>query len=228
MEEFEQSAFLLHSRPYRENQILLEFLTSHQGKISAISYLGKSLKSNKKALLQPFSPLKIVLKGQGNLKYLQRVEPERKSYQLSGNYLYSGFYLNELQVRLLGEHIPYDELYCQYQESISQLSEQRPIEFILRHFENRLLEELGMTIDYSPLFSENNSHYHYLPEKGFVPAITKLVQTGYNSMHLKAIAQEDLSSKEVMQTYKGLMRQIINHLLDGKPLNSRKLFTKNS
>ncbi|MFQ3193906.1 MAG: DNA repair protein RecO (recombination protein O) [Colwellia sp.] len=228
MEEFEQSAFLLHSRPYRENQILLEFLTSHQGKISAISYLGKSLKSNKKALLQPFSPLKIVLKGQGNLKYLQRVEPERKSYQLSGNYLYSGFYLNELQVRLLGEHIPYDELYCQYQESIAQLSEQRPIEFILRHFENRLLEELGMTIDYSPLFSENNSHYHYLPEKGFVPAITKLVQTGYNSMHLKAIAQEDLSSKEVMQTYKGLMRQIINHLLDGKPLNSRKLFTKNS
>jgi DNA repair protein RecO (recombination protein O) len=228
MEEFEQSAFLLHSRPYRENQILLEFLTSHQGKISAISYLGKSLKSNKKALLQPFSPLTIVLKGQGNLKYLQRVEPERKSYQLSGNYLYSGFYLNELQVRLLGEHIPYDELYCQYQESIAQLSEQRPIEFILRHFENRLLEELGMTIDYSPLFSENNSHYHYLPEKGFVPAITKLVQTGYNSMHLKAIAQEDLSSKEVMQTYKGLMRQIINHLLDGKPLNSRKLFKKNS
>ncbi|MBA6233303.1 MULTISPECIES: DNA repair protein RecO [unclassified Colwellia] len=228
MEEFEQSAFLLHSRPYRENQILLEFLTSHQGKISAISYLGHSLKSNKKALLQPFSPLKIVLKGKGNLKYLQRVEPARKSYQLSGNYLYSGFYLNELQVRLLGEHIPYDELYCQYQESIKQLSKQRPIEFILRHFENRLLEELGMTIDYSPLFSENNSHYYYLPEKGFVPAITKLVQTGYNSMHLKAIAQEDLSSKEVMQTYKGLMRQIINHLLDGKPLNSRKLFTKNS
>jgi DNA repair protein RecO (recombination protein O) len=75
MEEFEQSAFLLHSRPYRENQILLEFLTSHQGKISAISYLGNSLKSNKKALLQPFSPLKIVLKGKGNLRYLQRVEP---------------------------------------------------------------------------------------------------------------------------------------------------------
>ena len=124
MEEFEQSAFLLHSRPYRENQILLEFLTSQQGKISAISYLGKSLKSNKKALLQPFSPLKIVLKGQGNLKYLKRVEPESKSFKLSGNYLYSGFYLNELQVRLLGEHIPYDELYYQYQQSIEQLSEQ--------------------------------------------------------------------------------------------------------
>lgn len=228
MEEFEQSAFLLHSRPYRENQILLEFLTAQQGKVSAISYLGKSLKSNKKALLQPFSPLKIVLKGQGNLKYLQRVEPERKSYQLSGNYLYSGFYLNELQVRLLGEHIPYDELFCQYQQSIEQLSEQRSIEFILRNFENRLLEELGLTIDYSPIFSENNNRYHYFPEQGFVPIISKQAQTGYNAEHLKAIAEEDLSSKEVMQTYKVLMRQIINHLLDGKPLNSRKLFTKNS
>ncbi|TWX56900.1 DNA repair protein RecO [Colwellia hornerae] len=228
MEEFEQSAFLLHSRPYRENQILLEFLTAHQGKVSAISYLGKSLKSNKKALLQPFSPLKIVLKGQGNLKYLQRVEPERKSYQLSGNYLYSGFYLNELQVRLLGEHIPYDELFGQYQQSIEQLSEQRSIEFILRNFENRLLEELGLTIDYSPIFPEKIHRYHYFPEQGFVPVVSKQVQTGYNAVHLKAIAQEDLSSKDVMQTYKVLMRQIINHLLDGKPLNSRKLFTKNS
>jgi len=233
MEEFEQSAFLLHSRPYRENQILLEFLTSQQGKISAISYLGKSLKSNKKALLQPFSPLKIVLKGQGNLKYLKRVEPERKSYQLNGNFLYSGFYLNELQVRLLGEHIPYDELFCQYQQSIEQLSKQHSIEYVLRNFENRLLEELGMTIDFSPIFAENDINYYYLPDKGFVPAsflptTSKLRQTCYNSTHLRAIAQEELSAKEVMQTYKVLMRQIINHLLDGKPLNSRKLFKQNS
>jgi DNA repair protein RecO (recombination protein O) len=228
MEEFEQSAFLLHSRPYRENQILLEFLTSQQGKISAISYLGKSLKSNKKALLQPFSPLKIVLKGQGNLKYLKRVEPESKSFKLSGNYLYSGFYLNELQVRLLGEHIPYDELYYQYQQSIEQLSEQQPIEFVLRKFENRLLEELGMTIDFSPLFEENDGYYDYLPEQGFVPTTSKFKKACYNLVHLKAIAEENLSSKEVMQTYKLLMRQIINHLLDGKPLHSRKLFTQNT
>jgi DNA repair protein RecO (recombination protein O) len=228
MEELEQSAFLLHSRPYRENQILLEFLTAQQGKISAISYLGKSLKSNKKALLQPFTPLKIVLKGQGNLKYLKRVEPEKKSYQLIGNYLYSGFYLNELQVRLLGEHIPYDELFCQYQESIDNLSQQVSIEIVLRKFESILLEELGMTIDYSPVFSENTPNYYYLPEQGFLPAVTKLTQPCYNSLHLQAIAQENLSAKEVMQTYKILMRQIINHLLDGKPLNSRKLFIQHS
>jgi DNA repair protein RecO (recombination protein O) len=233
MEEFEQSAFLLHSRPYRENQILLEFLTAQQGKISAISYLGKSLKSNKRALLQPFSPLKIVLKGQGSLKYLKSVEPEKKSYQLSGNYLYSGFYLNELQVRLLGEHIPYDELFCQYKQSIEQLSLQQPIEFVLRHFENRLLEELGMTIDFSAIVLENNHNYHYLPEKGFVPASSlhatkKQLDPCYKAEHLLSIANEELSTKEVMQTYKVLMRQVINHLLDGKPLNSRKLFKNNS
>ena len=224
MEEFEQSAFLLHSRPYRENQILLEFLTAQQGKISAISYLGKSLKSNKKALLQPFTPLKIVLKGQGNLKYLKRVEAEKKSYQLTGNYLYSGFYLNELQVRLLGEHIPYDQLFCQYQQSIEQLAQQHSIEFILRNFESCLLEEMGMTIDFSPVFAEDTHNYYYLPEQGFVPAINQLAQPCYNALHLQAIAQADLAVKEVMHTYKILMRQIINHLLDGKPLNSRKLF----
>ena len=145
-----------------------------------------------------------------------------------GNYLYSGFYLNELQVRLLGEHIPYDELFCQYKQSIENLSQQVSIEIVLRKFESILLEELGMTIDYSPVFSENTPNYYYFPEQGFQPAANKLAQPCYNSLHLQAIAQDNLSAKEVMQTYKILMRQIINHLLDGKPLNSRKLFIKHS
>ena len=48
MIEIEQSAFLLHSRPYRENQQIVEFLTENYGKTSAIVYVGKTLKSNKK------------------------------------------------------------------------------------------------------------------------------------------------------------------------------------
>jgi len=41
MLETEQSAFLLHSRPYRENQQILEFFTEHEGKLAAVTYLGK-------------------------------------------------------------------------------------------------------------------------------------------------------------------------------------------
>ena len=54
MDVIEQSAFVLHSRPYREHQQIVDLLTEHNGKVSAVVYTGKTNKSNKKGLLQPF------------------------------------------------------------------------------------------------------------------------------------------------------------------------------
>lgn len=226
MKELEQKAFLLHSRPYRDNQLIVEFLTELSGKVSAICYVSSSLKSNKKALLQPFTPLLIVLKGQGNLKTLNRIEPAGKSFLLVGNYLYSGFYLNELQVKLLGEHIPYEELYFLYQQCLHDLFEKQPIEPILRNFETKLLDELGLTIDYSVVYEQNESLFTYIPEQGFIPASSEPSINQYLKAQLIAIAEDKFSDVEVMKTYKRLMRQIYNHLLGGKPLNSRQLFKR--
>jgi len=226
MTEIEQSAFLLHSRPYRENQQIIEFLTENNGKTSAIVYVGKTLKSNKKGLLQPFSPLKIILKGKGSLKLLSRVEASEKSFKLSGTYLYSGFYLNELLVRLLGEHIECNELYWQYRNSLLSLTACQPLELILRQFEMTLLDELGQCFDFSPVFDIDCSTFYYVQEQGFIPAVVKMNLPCYDREHIQAIAQQEFTDKKVLHCYKVLMRQIINHFLDGKPLNSRKLFKK--
>ncbi len=226
MNELEQNAFLLHSRPYRDNQVIVEFLTQSLGKVSAIAYVGTSVKSSKKALLQPFIPLQIVLKGKGALKTLVRIENAKKSFLLTGDYLYSGFYLNELQVRLLAENIPLEALYEQYQQSLELLSQRQAIESILRDFENALLDELGLTIDYSMLFEQNHDYYHYLPEQGLVPALSNdgiKLPAG----HLRQIAQQQVGDSKVRQSYKLLMRQVFEPLLAGKPLNSRKLFKRN-
>ncbi|MEW6991415.1 DNA repair protein RecO [Colwelliaceae bacterium 6441] len=227
MIEQEQNAYLLHSRPFRDNQIIAEFITEFNGKISALVYVSSSaLKSKKKALLQPFTPLTIVLKGQNNLKILNRIEVNGKSFLLMSEHLYSGFYLNELQNRLLAEHIPYERLYILYQQSLIELSQQRPIEPILRQFENTLLEELGLTIDYSIVYEQNEPQFYYIPEQGFIAATSDISQPLYPKEHLLAINDENFCQAEVALTYKRLMRQIINHLLGGKPLNSRQLFKK--
>jgi DNA repair protein RecO (recombination protein O) len=226
MVEIEQSAFLLHSRPYRENQQIVEFLTENNGKTSAIVYVGKTLKSNKKGLLQPFSPLNIILKGNGSLKLLNRVEASEKSYKLTGNYLYSGFYLNELLVRLLGEHIECTELYSQYKTSLLALLACEPLELILRNFEMTLLDELGQCFDFSPVFDIDCATFYYVQEQGFIPAITKMKLPCYDRMHIQAIAQDQFTDKNVLHSYKILMRQTINHFLDVRPLKSRKLFIK--
>jgi DNA repair protein RecO (recombination protein O) len=226
MLETTQSAFVLHSRPYRENQLLIDLLTEHDGKLAALSYVGHSTKSSRKALLQPFLPIKVTLKGQYNLKSLIRVEPIGKSFLLKKNALFSAFYINELLVKLLGDNIACEALFQQYKMSLEALAQASNIEICLREFELMLMDELGLSFDFSLVFEHSAESFYYLPDEGFIPAYTKLKQPCYNRWHLQAIAERELSTPEVLNTFKALMRQVINHLLDGVPLNSRKLFSK--
>lgn len=225
MRETTQLAFVLHSRPYRENQLLVDLLTEDDGRLAALSYVGHSTKSSRKALLQPFLPINVTLKGQSSLKSLVRVEPVGKSFLLK-NALFSAFYINELLVKLLGENIACGELFQQYRISLESLAQVSNIEICLREFELALMEELGVSFDFSLVFEHNAEGFYYLPDEGFIPAYTKLKQPCYDRSHLQAIADRDLSTAEVLSTFKVLMRQVINHLLNGVPLNSRKLFSK--
>jgi DNA repair protein RecO (recombination protein O) len=226
MQETTQLAFVLHSRPYRENQVLVDLLTENDGKVAALSYVGHSSKSSRKALLQPFIPVNVTLKGQYALKNLARVEPAGKSILLKKNALFSAFYINELLVKLLAENIPCMELFQQYQASLQGLLDASELEITLRQFELVLLAELGVSFDFSLVFEHTASGFYYLPEDGFIPAYTVLKQTCYDRMHLQAIAEQDFSDPATLTTFKVLMRQVINHLLGGIPLNSRKLFSK--
>lgn len=226
MEAFEQEAFILHSKPFKDNQLIVDLLTEQSGKVSAVVYTGKTQKSNKKGLLQPFLPLKIVLKGKGQLKNLSRIETTQRSYPLTGNYVFSGFYINELLVRLLGEHIECPELFHQYRKSIQALAKQEPVEQNLRTFEMTLLDELGQSFDFDIVFESQERYFYYILEEGFVPALSKSNLPKYSRSHLLAIAEECFDDEQVLRTFKLLMRQVINNLLGGKPLNSRKLFTR--
>lgn len=233
----EQNAFVLHSRPYRENQLLVDLLTEQEGKVTASVFVGQSKRSIKKGLLQPFLPLKISLKGQGSIKNIVQVDASKKSYALIKHSLYSAFYLNELLIRLLTEQIACQPLFNQYIISLNALSEGEDIATQLRMFELALLEELGLSFDFSPIFSANVQFFRYITEQGFVPvyeALPKNKEQCFDGAHLKVIAQRgslynetelpENQIKEVNHTFKLLMRQIINQLLGNKPLNSRKLF----
>ena len=236
----EQKAFVLHVRPYKENQQLVELLTEFDGKVSALVYVGQSKRSIKKALLQPFLLLKVAFKENtkhnSRLRMLTRVEAHSKSYVLTKNSLYSAFYVNELLVRLLTDNIVCISLFFQYQSTLLALSQDIAIAPQLRIFELSLLDELGLTIDFTPVFEEDSDNvagFYYVPEQGFVPAyhyaIKNITTPWFNTLHLQAIAQQNDDKRKaelvgIDQTFKLLMRHIFDHLLEGKPLNSRKLF----
>ena len=221
--EHEQLAFLLHSRPFRENQCIVDLFTEHHGKVSAITYVSRRANSDKKALLQPFSPLTVMLSGKASLKKLNQIEAKDKRFQLAGNFLYSGFYANEILVKLLPEHLPCPDLFVQYQQLLNHLNQQHALELSLRLFELSLLDELGIALDFSPIFSHDANYFIYIPEQGFVPTLK--AANAFDRHHLIAIANQVFDDDAVMFSFKRLMRLIISHLLGNKPIHSRKLFT---
>ena len=228
----EQNAFVLHSRPYRENQQIVDLLTEQDGKMTALVYVGQSKRSIKKGLIQPFLPLRLTLKGQGNIKQITQIDSIAKSYSLIKHSLFSSFYINELLIRLLTEQIACQQLFSQYQATLTALAQGEEIAPQLRLFELALLEELGLSFDFSPVFEHDVSYFHYIAEQGFVPVYGTSPKNSvqcFDKAHLQAISQRESLYKTslaegVSYTFKLLMRQVINQLLGNKPLNSRKLF----
>ncbi len=234
-----QKAFVLHSRSYRDNQQLVELITENEGKSVALVYVGQSKRSIKKGLLQPFLPLNVCLKSLGELQKIAAIESTKTSFKLTKAHLYSGFYLNELLVRLLPTGIHCPLLFEQYQTTLLLLSQHEKIAPYLRNFELCLLAELGLSFDFSCVYQVDASHFMYLPEQGFVPekkqseqgnAITNQAVLSYDKYHLQAISELIYENKAITLpgaelTFKCLIRQVINHLLGNKPLHSRKLFS---
>ena len=63
MQELEnKSAFVLHSRPFKENQLILELLVQGEGRISVVASKGSKKNSSRSALLQPFRALSVKVK----------------------------------------------------------------------------------------------------------------------------------------------------------------------
>lgn len=233
-----QKAFVLHSRPYRENQKIVDLLTEFDGKITALVFVGQSKRSIKKGLLQPFLPIEVTLKDSGKINAITQIEAVGKSFTLVKNSLYSAFYINELLIRLLTEQIACEPLFNQYYLSIDALARGQKIAPQLRCFELALLAELGLSFDFSPVFDYSTDNFTYQAEQGFIPVYdardTKAQAVFFNRKHLKSIAKQIfdgsqptvVAAAEIEMTYKLLMRQVINQLLGNKPLNSRKLFAQ--
>ena len=233
-----QKAFVLHTRAYRENQQIVNLLTEEEGSVAALVFVGQSKKSLKKGLLQPFLPIEVTLKENSKIQAISQIESIGKSFTLVKYSLYSAFYVNELLIRLLSEQIPCQQLFTQYQLTITALAQGKPIAPELRYFELALLAELGLSFDFSPVFEYATDYFVYLDEQGFLPVYEAQNQKNqskcFSAKHLKIIAQQVMNARvltaaetaEIEMTFKRLMRQVINQLLGDKTLNSRRLFAQ--
>lgn len=221
-----QPAFLLHARPYRDSSYLLDMLTAEYGRMALIGRGARGAKSKIKSYLQPFNPLLVSWRGNGELVMMTSIEPARAPYTLTQNALISGLYLNEILVRLSARQSPNPELFACYQESLSALSEGREPEVVLRCFEKRLLDYLGYGLPRQDVGSDDidvDCVYQYHQGQGFV-ACSKESEQAFFGKHLQAIFHDDYALDETRRAAKRLMRRALAPLLGAKPLKSRELF----
>lgn len=229
------SAWLLHSRPYKETSVITDFLVKDYGRLAVVVKGARGHRSARAALLQPFSCVMLGWRGKGELKTLHMIEP-LQGFQLLGSHLYSGFYVNELILRSIISGQWVEGLFELYSFVISQLSEKMPIQPVLRLFELQLLQLTG----YLPSFNydaqsgeslNSDNFYLFQPSMGFI-AITDNAREVYNrhsvfhGQVLKALAARDFSDKLHYYDFKRFSRQALVVLIGEKPLKSRELFVR--
>lgn len=229
-----QSAYILHYRPYRESSLIIDLFTQEHGRIALVARGVRTTRSRIRAMLQPFVPLLVSWQGKSELMTLSSVEACGVPFQLRGDCLLSGFYLNELLVRVLHKQDPHPRLYTIYHETLLELQRDKLQQKTLRIFEKKLLEEIGYGLqlqydipDGNPLIAESN--YQFCIEQGF-----KLCQVNDNvppslvflGKSLLALASEELDNIERLRDAKRLMRLAFAPLIGSQPLQSRKLFVE--
>lgn len=224
-----QPARVLHTRPYRDTSLLVDWLTRDYGRVRTLARNARGLTSRFKGILQPFIPFLISWSGKTELVNLQQAELAGTPNLLVGEALLSGLYLNELLLRLLAIADPHPQLYEAYQNTLQQLQQTVNLELTLRLFEKQLLQELGygLALDKDTLSGEAieaQGWYLFDPRQGLSRTLRSQHHSAFHGKHLLALHRGKLQDQEDLQAAKRLMRLLLAPLLGDKPLRSRELF----
>jgi DNA repair protein RecO (recombination protein O) len=239
-----QPGYVLHRREYRDSSLILEVLSRDHGRVALVARGARRPKARLNGLLQLFTPLLVGWSGRGELATLTGAEPNGAS-TLRGRTLVSGFYLNELLMKLLTRHDPHPGLFTAYERVLRELAECGPPvegdfreQRALRLFEKTLLREIGygLVLDRdvtgAPLVPE--AEYDYQSERGPVavdggaPAVRESVERPARGVRLRGrslleLAAGELGDADSLRDAKRLMRVVLGICLDHRPLHSRAL-----
>ena len=225
-----EPAFVLHRRPYRETSLLIDIFSLNYGRLGLVARGATRPNNSWKAQLQPFQPLVLAWQGRGDLKTLTDAESRPAPVLKGQSRYYCGFYLNELVQRLVPEYEPVPELFSAYLEAMGVLQQNVDIEPGLRQFEQQLVTTLGYGFrwDWATDLDAQvlpDHDYAFDPQQGIIASPgPDTVMRSLSGRTLLALAHGPADSPESRRVSKQIMRRLIDYLLQGRPLQSRRLF----
>ena len=151
------TAYVLHRYNWSESSLVLDLFTRERGRIAVVAKGAKRPYSQQRAVLLPFQNIAVTLgrstrdESADEVQNLRGAEWAGGAAMLTGAALFSGFYLNELLMKLLARQDPHALLFDVYAQTLPALVERDDsrVESALRAFELVLLREIGVLPDLS-------------------------------------------------------------------------------
>ena len=141
----DEPAFVLHRYDWSESSLILEVFTRTYGRIALIARGAKRPSSSFRPILLPLQLLHVAFGGDAEIRNLKSAEWQGGHVMPTGDALLSGYYLNELLMRLLARDDPHPVLFDAYAATVQLLASQSidTLQVALRAFELRLLRDIG-------------------------------------------------------------------------------------
>jgi DNA repair protein RecO (recombination protein O) len=238
------AAYVLHRYDWSESSLILDLFTREQGRMAVAAKGAKRPYSQLRSVLLPFQRITVSLgkavvheEGASDVQTLRGAEWAGGAAMLTGAALFSGFYLNELLMKLLARHDPHAALFDVYAATLPALADadEARAQAALRAFELKLLQEIGLLPDLSLLTSTQQPvqpaiRYALLPDAGVTTASggelpgEALIglQAALEHGSLPALQQ---ACRTCLAALKLPLRGLIQHHLGSTPLRTRQVMT---
>jgi DNA repair protein RecO (recombination protein O) len=218
--------YVLHQRAYRDTSRIVEVLTYEQGRLTLFARGANGSKSTLKAVLRPFQRLLVSWSGKGEACQLVGAEIDGTATALPNERLMSGFYLNELIMKLTERCDPHPEIFAAYSACVEALCSGAPEEENLRRFEKRLLDNLGYGLELSRTPDGDpvavDGYYKFQAQRGPQPCVADAPDAVYGRS-LADLEAEAFADARSLKDAKRVLRAALDVCLDGRALKSREV-----
>jgi len=234
-----QSAFVLHQWDWSETSLILDLFTREQGRLAVVAKGAKRPYSQLRSVLMPFQRLQVQTSKPksddgADILNLRSAEYAGAGATLPPDKLVTGFYLNELLLKLLARGDAHERLFDAYSSTLQALAvadDESP----LRAFELTLLRETGVLPEWRCITATQDSvepagRYQMRPEAGLVraPADEPAID-GRSCLALEAaLAGPDMPAlrracQPVLPALRLGLRALLAYHLGSPPLRTRQM-----
>jgi len=223
-----QDAFVLRAVPFTESSLIVDMFTRDYGRLNLLAKGARRAKSRQRSALQPFHLISIGWSGKGEVPIVISASVMPGARPLRGEAFYGANHLNELIIRFLHVHDAHPGLFDAYLIAMNEIADSSDLSSVLRIFEKRMLDELGIGLILDTESDRKTPIQHdcsYDYEFGIGPvAIETADSESIRGATLLSLACETIESPQAKAESRKLLDRAFQWHCQNRNLRSREVY----